>query len=60
MVYNRIGTTMRSVNQKVNPLVDLKALSLYWKNFHDGQDTLVMCLEIQQRLLYIHHKRCLM
>lgn len=39
-----------------NPIRDLKGMMQYWKRFHDGQDTIVMCLELQQRLLYDEHR----
>ena len=34
------------------PLQDIEVMKEFWVQYHDGQDTMMLCLEIQQRYLY--------
>jgi len=42
----------RLMDSDVSPSEDLKVMTEFWQQFHDGQDKITICLEIQQRLLY--------
>lgn len=42
----------RGLKGLTKPRDDLKLMLKYWAVFQNGQDSILMCLEIQQRLLY--------
>ncbi len=51
VAHYRTGRLQRVVF-KTDPLSDLAVMQEFWAKYHDGQDTITLCLEVQQRLLY--------
>lgn len=42
----------RQRSVRSTPDEDLQLMHEFWGKYHDAQDSIVVCLEIQQRLLY--------
>ena len=53
IAYKRLNKERKS---NASPFVDLVTMQEYWTKFHLAQDSIVVCLEIEQRLLYDYIK----
>ncbi len=55
LAYRLTGTERK--DEIATPIDDLKRMVEFWLRYHGKQDSIIICLEIQQRLLYEYCRR---
>jgi hypothetical protein len=60
MAYETLGVPTYSDRKLRNPFQTLRVLRDFWDLVARQQDTIVVCLEVQQRFLYVGMRRRLM